>query len=96
MPEGFKSSDIEARRKFLKNCATYAAAMPPAIALLVSADKAMGQAPSQGCVAICNDANASAKDKVDCGCPPVGPATTAPQFESSEPVDPEATNPEGN
>ena len=36
------SPEAEARRAFLGNCAKYAAGMPPAIALLLSASRASG------------------------------------------------------
>lgn len=36
-------SEVEARRAFLKNCAKYAAATPPAIALLLSVGNAKAQ-----------------------------------------------------
>ena len=44
-------SEVEARRAFLKNCAKYAAATPPAIALLLSAGGAKAQLTVSECVA---------------------------------------------
>jgi hypothetical protein len=82
--EEMDASKDEARRAFLKNCATYAAAMPPAISLLVSAQGAFGQVNPQ-CSKLC-----PAPD------PPIPPAClcdeqsstgfVAPQFE--EELDP--------
>lgn len=40
--EAAHETDAEARRRFLKLCGKYAAAMPPAIALLMSASKVAG------------------------------------------------------
>ncbi len=43
--------EVEARRAFLKNCAKYAAATPPAIALLLSAGDAKAQLMLSACIA---------------------------------------------
>ena len=40
--ESVETSEVEARRVFLENCARYAIGMPPAIALLLSARSASG------------------------------------------------------
>ena len=39
-PKSLETSEVEARRAFLRNCAKYAAATPPAIALLLSVGNA--------------------------------------------------------
>ena len=52
--EEFETSKVEARRAFLKNCAKYAIAMPPAISLLVSAEGAFGQVNPQ-CSFVCEN-----------------------------------------
>jgi hypothetical protein len=52
-PEEFVSSKVEARRAFLKNCAKYAVSMPPAISLLVSAQRAVGQEVNPNCSRLC-------------------------------------------
>lgn len=36
-------SEVEARRRFLKNCAKFAAGMPPAVTLLLQAARASAQ-----------------------------------------------------
>ena len=43
------ASDVEARRAFLKGCAKYAVAMPPAVTLLLSANHANSQPPAAAC-----------------------------------------------
>lgn len=50
-PQELETSEAEARRAFLKNCAKYAAAMPPAITLLLAAGdaKADPKASSPAC-----------------------------------------------
>jgi hypothetical protein len=57
--EEFETSTVEERRAFLKNCAKFAATMPPAITLLVSASGAWGQEtpPGVGCSHICQDSS---------------------------------------
>ena len=44
--------EVEARRAFLKNCAKYAAAAPPAISLLLSVGNAKAQPIPSECVGI--------------------------------------------
>ncbi len=43
------ASDVEARRAFLKGCAKYAVAMPPAVTLLLSANHANSAPPQATC-----------------------------------------------
>ncbi len=43
------ASDVEARRAFLKGCAKYAVAMPPAVTLLLSANHANSVPPAAAC-----------------------------------------------
>jgi hypothetical protein len=69
------TSEVEARRAFLKNCAKFAAAMPPAISLLISADEAFG-APKK-CSAFCTDPS-----------PPQPPSCTCPEFSATFEADP--------
>ena len=47
------ASDVEARRAFLKGCAKYAVAMPPAVTLLLSANPATSEHTSAACSVIC-------------------------------------------
>ncbi len=49
--EALGTSDVEARRAFLKGCAKYAAAMPPAVTLLLSASPASSQ--NANCSVVC-------------------------------------------
>ena len=53
-PNELDTSEVEARRAFLKNCAKYAAAMPPAITMLVSAHNVLGDHPNHGQSQACN------------------------------------------
>ncbi len=48
------TSDLEARRAFLKGCAKYAVAMPPAVTLLLSANPASSEhGPATCSIIIC-------------------------------------------
>ena len=61
------ASDVEARRAFLKGCAKYAVAMPPAVTLLLSANPASSEHTTANCSVIC--ANPSDPDPA-CHCVP--------------------------
>ena len=76
-------SELEARRAFLKNCAKYAAAMPPAITLLLSAGQALGQ----NCSVICDT---KPKPNPPCDCTVEGFA--APDFSDSTDLNIEELN----
>ena len=93
-PNELDPSEVAARRAFLKNCAKYAAAMPPAITMLVSAHNALGghvPGHSQACNVICN--NPSEPPSPECNCPESGVAGPSdPAASSSSTVDPELTN----
>ncbi len=61
------TSDVEARRAFLKGCAKYAVAMPPAVTLLLSANPvSSGHGPAHNlCSNICDPGKA---DPPNCDC----------------------------
>ena len=93
-PNELDTSEVAARRAFLKNCAKYAAAMPPAITMLVSAHNALGQGGglSQACQVTCNNPS---EDPLapDCDCPESGVAgPSVPDESSSSTGDPELLN----
>ena len=91
--EDLETSKLEARRAFLKNCAKYAVAMPPAISLLVSAQSAFGQdEPNPNCSRLCAD-NFPATGQ-GCFCPE---DLTGGESATTDPSsDPELNNPEAN
>ena len=75
--EELERAEIEKRRAFLKNCAMYAAAMPPAITLLLSAQNAFAQNDPSVCSnVIC--VNPGEPDACEI-CPPTDPLTSDPE-----------------
>jgi hypothetical protein len=87
--EDLEISKIEARRTFLKNCAKYAAAMPPAISILVSVESALGATNNPNCSRLC--APPHPPDPTACKCDP------EQQIQNLDPqlFNPEETNPDG-
>jgi hypothetical protein len=83
-PEELEVSEVEARRAFLKNCAKYAAAMPPAITLLLAAGDAKADPTSDS--PACNEPPGNPTQPPTC---PNG--TEAAATESGELIDPELT-----
>jgi hypothetical protein len=82
-PEELEVSEVEARRAFLKNCAKYAAAMPPAITLLLAAGDARADPTSDS--PACTKPDPSNEEK-----PPNCPnGAEGAVTESGELVDPE-------
>ncbi len=61
------TSDVEARRAFLKGCDKYAVAMPPSVTLLLSANPVTSQTTSANCSVVCAN---PADDEPACDCPP--------------------------
>jgi hypothetical protein len=85
-----KTSEAEARRAFLKNCAKYAATTPPAIALLLSADKAKANHFSAGDPQCQDPGSPNAPPH----CPPVSGAEFTGEEEAQGTIDPEVIDPE--
>ena len=63
-----KSCEQTARRAFLRHCATYAAGMPPAITLLLSADDAKAD-PVKKCSEFCADPSPPQPPSCECNTP---------------------------
>ena len=90
-PDERDASEVEARRAFLKNCAKYAAAMPPAIAILVSAKNALAShnpGHTQSCNVTCQNPS---EDPLFPECICDSGIVTQPEDESSPIQDPEPT-----
>ena len=80
--------EVEARRAFLKNCAKYAAATPPAVALLLSVGKAKADHFSAGHPSCNNPGNPNQPPH----CPGGSQSLTEGATEGA--TDPELTDPE--
>ena len=80
--KNLKTSEVEARRAFLKNCAKFAASMPPAITLLISADEAFGV--PQRCSAFCADPTPPEPPSCDCSVEAGALESNPLLFESAE------------
>ena len=89
--EDLETSNLEARRAFLRGCAKYAVAMPPAISLLMSADEAFAD-PVKKCSEFCADPSPPQPPSCECGTPESDPALNPSLFQSPEEEEFNSTN----
>jgi hypothetical protein len=90
-PKNLATSEVEARRAFLKNCAKFAAATPPAIALLLSVGHAKAHHLTSG------SEQCQREPPKHPHCPGESQSSTqqsSTQFAAEGPTDPELADPE--